>query len=45
MAAILAAPVGARLFARAVKPHLLELAAAPDMADLEDTGVTAFSFK
>lgn len=40
-----AAPVGARLFARAVKPHLLELAAAPDMADLEDTGVTAFSFK
>ena len=37
-----AAPVGARLFARAVKPHLLELAAAPDMADLEDTAVTTF---
>lgn len=40
-----AAPVGARLFARAVKPHLLELAAALDTTDLEDAAVIAFSLE
>lgn len=34
-----AAPAGARVFARAVKPHVLELAAAPTLAALEDTAV------
>ena len=40
-----AAPVGARLFARAVKPHLLELAAAANTADLEDAVVTTFNLE
>lgn len=37
-----AAPAGSRFFARAIKPHLLELAAAPDLAALEDAAVTSF---
>ncbi len=40
-----AAPVGSRLFARAVKPHLLQLAAAPDTSALEDTAVTEFALE
>lgn len=40
-----AAPLGASLFARAVKPNLLELAAVTDMKDLEDAAVTAFSLE
>ena len=37
-----AAPAGSRVFARAVKPHLLELAAAPDLAALEGATATKF---
>lgn len=37
-----AAPPGSRVFARAVKPHLLELAAAPDQATLEGVVVMTF---
>ena len=37
-----AAPAGSRVFARAVKPHLLELAAAPDLAALKGAAVTNF---
>lgn len=37
-----AAPTGSRVFARAVKPQLLELAAAPDEATLEGLAVTTF---
>ena len=40
-----AAPAGSRLFARAIKPHMLELAAAPDIAALEGAAVTAFSLE
>ena len=37
-----AAPAGSRVYARAVKPHLLELAAAPDEATLEGLAVMTF---
>ena len=37
-----AAPTGSRVYARAVKPHLLELAAAPDEASLEGVAVMTF---
>lgn len=37
-----AAPTGSRVYARAIKPHLLELAAAPDVSALEGTAVTIF---
>lgn len=40
-----AAPAGSRLFARAIKPHLLELAAAPDIEALEGAALTTFSFE
>ena len=40
-----AAPAGSRVFARAIKPHLLELAAAPDIDALEGAAVTTFSLE
>lgn len=40
-----AAPANARLFARAIKPHVLELAAAPAIDDLEGVVVTVFNLE
>lgn len=40
-----AAPDGALVFARAVKPHQLELAAAPDIANLDGTAVMEFTLE
>lgn len=40
-----AAPQGARVYVRAVKPHMLELAAAADPAELTDRSVMVFSLE
>jgi hypothetical protein len=37
-----AAPAGSKLFVRAVSPHVVELAAAPDISALDCSAVTKF---